>query len=417
MIQKLRIRFVLAAMLSLTLVLALLLTGVNLLSYHRMVSESDQLLQMLAENEGRFPEHRDFDENRRHDIRRGILKMERRNQSPEMPFEARFFSVTLDAQGTALERDTERIAAVDAETAEACAHAVAARGRDRGFWANYRYMVQQTDNGTRYLFLDCQQNLSMFLSTLLGGLSAGAAVLILVLLILIPVSGQVVRPIAESYDKQRRFITDAGHEIKTPLTIISADTDLAELDCGENEWLTDIRRQAQRLTELTGELITLSRMDEEIPALQAIEFPISDVAEEAAAAFLPLAKQQGRQLQLEITPMLSFTGCEKDIRQLVSILTDNALKYSPAGGQVTVRLEKTGRNMRLTVENPIVQPMTKEQLSRMFDRFARLEDSRNSATGGFGLGLAIASGIVTAHKGKIKADTVGENTLRITVTL
>ena len=145
---------------------------------------------------------------------------------------------------------------------------------------------------------------------------------------------------AESYEKQRRFITDAGHELKTPLTIIGADLDLVELEMPNNEWLMDIRRQVKRLTALTQNLIYLSYMEEEKAPIQRIEFPISDVTEETAQSFLGPSKNQEKSLELDIQPMLSWTGDEGSIRQLLSILLDNALKYTPKGGQITVSLKK-----------------------------------------------------------------------------
>ena len=189
---------------------------------------------------------------------------------------------------------------------------------------------------------------------------------------------------------------------------------MLELELGENEWLTDIRRQAQRLTDLTKDLIYLSRMDEEKPAVQFVEFPLSDVVEETAQSFLSLATQQDRSLNLRIQSMLSLEGSEKDIRQLVSILLDNALKYSPRATDISLCLEREAKTIRLSVCNAIDAPISREQLGRLFDRFYRVEGSRNSSTGGYGLGLAIANGIVAAHRGKIRAESPEEHTLLIT---
>ena len=199
------------------------------------------------------------------------------------------------------------------------------------------------------------------------------------------------------------------------MTIISADAELAEMECGENQWLADIRRQTERLTGLTNDLIYLSRMEEEQPPLQVIEFPLSDVAEEMALPFLAPAKSQEKELAMHIQPMLSFTGDEKAIRQLISILLDNALKYSPAGGQLELRLEKQGRNILLTVTNTTIQPVEKDKLSHLFDRFYRSDQSRNSQNGGYGLGLSIARSIVLAHKGKIRAESPDGATLSVVV--
>lgn len=237
------------------------------------------------------------------------------------------------------------------------------------------------------------------------------------LILLLLLSKRIVRPVAESYEKQKQFITDAGHELKTPLTIIGADADLAEMEWGENQWIQDIRRQTQRLTELTQDLIYLSRMEEEGLSLQSIDFPLSDVAEEMAHSFLPLAQNQGKRLEIAVQPMLSFRGDEKSIRQLCSILLDNALKYSPQEGELLFRLEKQGKNILLSVSNTTSQPIKKEELCHLFDRFYRTDPSRNSLIGGYGLGLSIARSIVTAHKGKIRAESPQESVLTIQVTL
>lgn len=205
---------------------------------------------------------------------------------------------------------------------------------------------------------DADNVLSMLASVALSLLG-----LLAVLMLLLILSHRIVRPVAESYEKQKQFITDAGHELKTPMTIISADADLLEMECGENQWLTDIRRQAQRLTGLTNDLIYLSRMEEEQPKLQVIQFPLSDLAEEMAQSFAAPAQSQGKELEVSVQPMLSCTGDEKAIRQLISILLDNALKYSPQGGKLALKLEKQGRNVLLTVSNTTTQPMERDKLS------------------------------------------------------
>lgn len=259
---------------------------------------------------------------------------------------------------------------------------------------------------------DADTVLSMLASVALSLLG-----LLAVLVLLLILSHRIVRPVAESYEKQKQFITDAGHELKTPMTIISVDADLLEMECGENQWLTDIRRQAQRLTGLTNDLIYLSRMEEEQPKLQVIQFPLSDLAEEMAQSFAAPAQSQGKELEVSVQPMLSCTGDEKVIRQLISILLDNALKYSPQGGKLALKLEKQGRGVLLTVSNTTAQPMERDKLSHLFDRFYRTDQSRSSQTGGYGLGLSIARSIVLAHKGKIRAESPDGTSLSVAVTL
>ena len=158
-------------------------------------------------------------------------------------------------------------------------------------------------------------------------------------------------------------------------------------------------------------------MEEEQPKLQLIEFPLSDVTEEMAQSFQSLATSQEKEFFLHIQPMLSFTGDEKAIRQLLSILLYNALKYSPDGGRLELRLEKQGRTLLLTVSNTSAQPIEQDKLSHLFDRFYRTDQSRNSQTGGYGLGLSIARSIVLAHKGKIRGESGDGQTLTIVIHL
>lgn len=421
MIKKLRRKLIAACMLSLAVVLLVILGGVNLMSYQKVVSDADTVLSLLAANGGVFPKsHLGQGERTEEGLSPAQGKKDPfapRVLSPETPYESRFFSVVLGEDGQVLEMDMDQIAAVDREEAAAYAQGVAQSGHSSGFWGDYRYLLSREEGVSRVIFLDCGRSLSSFRSTLLASVGLSLLGLLAVLVLLLVLSHRIVRPVAESYEKQKQFITDAGHELKTPMTIISADADLLEMECGENQWLADIRRQAQRLTGLTNDLIYLSRMEEEQPKLQVIQFPLSDLAEEMAQSFAAPAQSQGKALEVSVQPMLSCTGDEKAIRQLISILLDNALKYSPQGGKLALKLEKQGRGALLTVSNTTAQPMERDKLSHLFDRFYRTDQSRSSQTGGYGLGLSIARSIVLAHKGKIRAESPDGTSLSVVVTL
>ena len=267
MIKKLRMKFITASMLSLALVLLVILGGINAMSYRKAVDDADAILSVLASSQGRFPQQMPPEENAPAQKNpqggktggEGMLR--KRGFTDETPFESRFFSVLLDNEGQVLSADTGKIAAVDEGTAEAYARQVWESGKERGFFGVYRFLRSQEGQDSRVIFLDCGRSLSGFRAVLLASVSLSLLGLLAVLVLLILFSGRIVTPAAESYEKQRRFITDAGHEIKTPLTIIGADADLLELEWGESEWLTDIKRQTQRLTGLTRDLIALSRMD------------------------------------------------------------------------------------------------------------------------------------------------------------
>lgn len=228
-------------------------------------------------------------------------------------------------------------------------------------------------------------------------------------------SQRFIKPVAESYEKQKRFITDAGHEIKTPLSILKADADVLELEYGENEWLEDIQAQIHRLSSLTSDLVYLARMEEPDAALPMIAFPFSDVVTETALSFQALAHTQNKTLVCSVPDMLSFTGNEKAIRQLVSILMDNAMKYSPEYGTVCLTVRKMSRHLCLSISNTTLETLTQEHLNHLFDRFYRVDSSRSSQTGGYGIGLSVAQAICSAHSARISVSSKDGQSLEISV--
>lgn len=189
------------------------------------------------------------------------------------------------------------------------------------------------------------------------------------------------------------------------------------MEYGENEWLEGIQAQVKRLAGLTNDLVYLSRMEETEEKLQMIEFPFSDVVSETAQAFQGIVQATGKQFQCRVEPMLSLNGNEKSIRQLVNILLDNAMKYSPEGGKVALSAERQGRYIQLSVWNTTIVPVEKQNLSHIFERFYRLDSSRSTQTGGYGIGLSVAKAIASAHNGKISAATQDSHSLQILVQL
>lgn len=264
----------------------------------------------------------------------------------------------------------------------------------------YRYMISAKGSTVTVGILDCSKALvnarSMFLSSVLISIF-GIAVVSIILTI---TAENIVRPISEGYEKQKRFITDAGHDIKTPLTVINADAELLEMEIGDNEWLADIKKQTARLTTLTGDLIYLSRMEEHQKTPHA-DFPLSEVAEEVVASFSAPAITKRITLNSYIMPALYYHGHAESIRKLLTLLIDNAIKYSPEGGIVDVSINKQGRTITIRVSNQ-APGLGVKAVEHMFDRFYRSDSSRSS-NGGFGIGLSVAKAIVSSHKGRIYA--------------
>ena len=406
MIQKLRRRFIAMSILALFLVLLVIMGTVNILNYRKIVQQADSTLQVLAQNQGTFPK---LEEPMGHGDPQG------KPLSPELPYESRYFSVLLEDDGTIKSVDTGKISAIDSQTAIDFAQKVVSSGKQQGFLSNYRYTVIQEDTAQRAIFLDCTRDLSTFYAFLWTSCGISLLGISAVFILILLFSWRIIRPVSESYEKQRRFITDAGHELKTPLTILAADAQVLQMEVGDNPWIEDMQQQTKRLALLTNELINLSRMEEDSP-LQKLPFSLSDVVGETAQSFLSLAQTQKKKLEIHVQPMLTFVGDEKSLRQLCSILLDNAIKYSPMGGDLEVQLEKRGKNAVLQVRNTC-EPIKESELEHLFDRFYRADPSRNSQTGGYGLGLSIAKAIVQAHRGKISATLPQPNQLCMEVVL
>lgn len=333
----------------------------------------------------------------------------------ETPYEARYFSVLMATNGEIIQTDTSRIKAIDAASAVEYATNAVNTNKTNAFIGNYRFTLSAEGSAVRITFIDCNREIMSFRNFLFSSIAMALAGYIAFFFVILFFSNKITRPVTESYEKQKRFITDAGHEIKTPLAIIKADVDVLEMEYGENEWFSGIQTQVKRLVGLTNDLVYLSRMEETEKDLQMIEFPFSDVVSETAQAFHAIAQSQGKTLHCQVEPMLSFTGNEKSIRQLVNILMDNAIKYSPERGYVSLSAQKQGRSIYLSVYNNTASPIEKQKLTHIFERFYRMDSSRNSQTGGYGIGLSVAKAIVDSHGGKISAATKDGNSLEITI--
>lgn len=403
MIKKLRIKLIATSMVSLFLVLFVIGGIVGIINHKKIVKDADRILEILEENDGTFPR---MEPREKTDDPHGM--------SAEIPYESRYFSVLYDANGTIILTDTSKIASVDTETAVNYASEVWNKGTEKGFLDDYRYWKCSSDDGVRIIFLDCRRQLNSFHNFLLTTIAVSGVGLLSVFILMLGLSARIVKPFSDNYEKQKRFITDAGHELKTPLTIIDADAEILEMDFGENEWLQDIQAQTSRLADLTNALVMLSRMEEGVSRDTKIEFPLSDIVEEVCHTFQAPAKVQQINLDSKIEPLISMNGDEKAIRGLITILLDNAVKYTNENGTLSLALEKKKNRIYLSVSNT-TEFISKEQISHLFDRFYRTDASRNSQTGGYGLGLSIAAATVESHHGKISAETKDEKSLKITV--
>ena len=394
-------------MISCTLVLLLIIGVINMLNYHSIVGDLDEILIILNNNDGEFP--KDLTSDGHYTPIDGILG------SPEAPYETRFFTMIYDGEGF-VDVDTENISAVDDERAVYLGEQALKNKKNSGFVLHlngiYRfYEGEREGGGIRITFLDCTRTLQNYYTFMALSIAISLASLLAICIMMIIFATNIIAPIAESYEKQKRFITDAGHDIKTPITIIDADREILEMDIGENEWLDDIRKQTKRLTKLTNDLIYLSRMEEGTDLKELSSFSISTVCHEEAESFSAVAMKRGIDITDNIEEGIDINGSEEDVRKLLAILFDNAIKYAKENSSIGIKTVKHGRYVTVTISN-VAENMTEEQTKRMFDRFYRADSSR-ATSGGFGIGLAMAQAIVASHNGKISAELSDSGILSI----
>ena len=426
MIRRLRKRFIRIAMLSFTIVLLMLLLIVNTANILSTDSDLTGMLDMICENQGVIPAHiPPFGAGGGFDGRRDLPDEGPGGApggrvgpfGPETPYVTRFFCLWFDGRGDLDRADLEHIAAITAdETGEYIARALS-RGVGYGYYSGYKYrVVRHGEDRYMAVFLDCYQELRAVRTVAACSLLAAAACLAMVYLLVVLFSKRAIDPVVCSAERQKQFITDAGHELKTPITVIATSLKVLEMEVGGHKWIEKSKTQTERLRDLVNSLVTLSRMDEEAFPLKFEPFPISEAVEETVESFLDFARSEGRELLPDITPGLVYCGDEYAVRQLVSILLDNAIKYATAGTAVSLSLKKGKRGVVIRSVNRC-EPVSPDDLDKLFDRFYRTEQARGTSAGGFGVGLSIARGIAQGHRGSIRAGCPSDGVIEFTVEL
>ena len=396
MIDRLRRRFIIISTISVFAVIAIVFGVILALNISSMNRNMDFLADSISDGGGIFPTP--FDDMARPDMFPPKEEPRFDFVTPETPFSTRHFTVFYDHDGRVVRTNTEFIYSISEKLAVEYANKALDGKHQRGWMSNYRYKIFDTDHGRGVVFVDGSMNRSAVVQsmTISGVVLLFCAAMVLLLILLM--SKRAVKPIADSYEKQRRFVTDANHELKTPLTLILANLDIAEAELGQNEWLDDIRTEGQRMSELMNQLVALSRMDEAESRLSLSELELGELVYGIASEFEPLAISRGKRLEISVERDISCVGDEALLRRLVGILLDNAVKYCDPDGEIKLSLHR-GHHTILTVENSY-KNVDELEFGRLFDRFYRADDSRKF-TGGFGVGLSMAKSIVETHRGSI----------------
>ena len=415
MIQKLKRRMVLLVLAGLLLASAGLVAAINWMNWRSLDAQVSGVLDMLADNGGQRPGGLGDGEGRGF-LPTGPLGGERRDMRRRdfSPLEnaarlSTFYTIHLDAQGQVIRWDSDRADIyTDAEIAE-LARTILARGDAAGRVDTQFYRRVEQEGETLLIVVDARMDIqnarSVLRVTLLVALAEtallGAGALLLI--------RRMVRPVEEAMDKQKQFVWDASHELKTPLAVISANAQVLAQEAGNSQPLEYIQAEVKRTDHLIQNLLTLARMEKSGGAPHE-KFDLSRAVTRVALAFEPVLFEAGKTLETQVAENIWHTGHEEMIQQLVTILLSNAQKYSDAHGRVTLSLTARGDKRILKVHNT-GPAIPKEAQAKIFDRFYRADSSHNREIPGNGLGLAIAQSIVDAHRGKISVSSAeGEGT-------
>ena len=406
MIEQLRVKLITVTTVAVALMLTVIFTLVNALNYHHTTRNADEMLAFIAQNNGIIPQF--MEEIEKEEDNAPIWNGGRRRNLPtqfneESRYQTRYFIVQYDKERAVLDINTSHVAAVSNDSALTRANKVLRSGYKSGYSDMYRYLVRETDFGEIVIFLDCSIQLQSAFAMVLTSCVIAIICLGAIFIVIFVFSKRVIRPMIDNIERQKRFVTDAGHELKTPLAIISANVEVMELMDGSNEWLDSIKNQVTRMDKLVKSMLQLARMDETTAELVFTNFDLAEAFHETAEPFKIMATQKGRTLRLNAPHTLPFYGDENAIKNLISILIDNAIKYSNEDGEIDARIKRSGKSVAIEVLNT-AQSVDEENLERLFDRFYRPDSSRSRNTGGYGIGLSMARRITESHKGRIYAE-------------
>lgn len=402
MFEKSRRRIIAAIMSVLVLLFLGTLAVIYISSYYEVARENYRMLERHVESYYMNPPDKAFIP----DMEAPMYKGEgmpygdperyRREESPAFHLST-FYTVAISAEGDVMAVDNGNGEVYDEATLSACALEVVKSGRHQGIKGSLVYHVDRQGGYYLVAFMDntiMQESMTtLFRYTLVFGSIAMAGLYF----IAVQLAKRIVQPLEESYQKQKQFISDAGHELKTPVSVVSANAELLSREIGSNQWLSNIQYENERMGQLVGQLLELARTENVEPVLEHLD--LSRLAAGETLAFESVAFEHGIALNAQIADGLHIEGEELKLRQLVAILIDNAIRHS-TGKEIRLDLKEERSHIFLSVINQ-GEEIPPEQQKQLFERFYRSDAARSSADGHYGLGLAIAKAIVIAHKGKI----------------
>lgn len=405
MIKKLKLKFILISLLSVFFVLFVTIGSINLSNYVMIENDaSSSLTTIINEGINNNPDMNNI----------GPGPGDRGRDDPTM--KERYFIVSFDSNGNINNFDYRHIFSISEQSGNELATKIYKDEISGGKYEEYRYKKVVKDDGFTYVaVVDVKERIDNFKNFLVLSTSVSLGAY-LVLTVLIVFASQVVfKTSIESYKKQKQFITNASHELKTPLTIISADLDIIEMDNGKNEWSESIRDQITRLTNMTNQLVTLSKLNEDdVSNYPFASFSLSSIAKKVSESFITSFNKENISFSVEEDEDINYFGNQYLIEQLIYIFLDNSLKYT--GGENKVSSLKVFSNKKNKVVLTFINSLDKDDEvdpTQVMDRFYRSPSNKKE---GSGIGLSIASEIIALHKGKIEVSK-DNNQIKFVITL
>lgn len=402
--RKLQIKFIITTMIAVMIIVIGVFGIVTFENYKITNKQLDALLDFISENNGFMP---DFENAKYQEL------------TDEAKYSTRYFTIRTDNRGDIVEINIDNIASISQEVAEdittevlkssgnigifhKLANSILSNKKIYGFYSNYKYKITNLNRGKLIVFIDCQMQLESFKVATLRSFSFIIGAILIIFVFLIIASNRILSPIFKNIESQKNFITNASHEFKTPLAVVMADIDILEMTVGEdNEWLQSIKNQTNRLNTLTRTLLTLSNVQDGRATLETSRFSINDLISEVLDELRILIGDRKIKFDKRLDAIMV---ADRDmIRQVINILFDNALKYTPEDGEIQIATGKKGRQVRFEIANTCEDAKSIDT-SKLFERFYR-EDKSRTKKEGYGIGLSIAQSIVGIHKGKISTGT------------
>lgn len=416
-IQRLKRKFVMTAMISFFLVMLFIAGCIFAVNLSMTRTQIRHIIEYIESNDGVLPEqdfaaiHHERQEQEAPDDIAGQIQelfgFTELNESPEYYYSTRYFSVLFDADGNMDRVIISHIASVEEEEAVELAQQLRGRFFRFGSYGTYYYKVSDRSQGGMIVtVMDSAMQIQISHRIIMISLILIGFGLLISFQVLRVFAGRLVKPEIRSAELQKSFITNASHELKTPLAVIRANTEMQEMSGQESEWTKSTMRQVDRMTGLINNLVAITRAQEKDAREDRVPADLSAAVRETVETFVPVAQQDGKQLRSQIAEGITMLSQEGDIRQLATILVDNAVKYCDDRGTIEVLLtQKKGRKggITLAVSNPYEDGGSRDY-SRFFDRFYRGDESHNTDKGGFGIGLSIAQSLMERYRGDIRAD-------------